>query len=102
MAILFSQTDDSAPLKLAGDIDIYDANILRDKLQEFLETHSEILLDLSAVESCDLSTVQLLYAAQKSAQKLDRRLSIIAVSKAVTGTFAMLGLTTEQFGIRQE
>jgi anti-anti-sigma factor len=99
MAIDFPQTDGTGPLKIAGAIDIYDANLLRERLQQYLEEHSEILLDLSDVESCDLSTIQLLYAAYKSAQKLNRQFSVVAISPAAGETFTRLGLTPDQLGV---
>lgn len=98
MAIHLPQLDEAGPIKIAGAIDIYDSNILRDTLQHLFESRTEILLDLSDVESCDVSAVQLLYAAYKSAQKLDRSFSIIGISQPVLGTLTLLGLSAEQMG----
>lgn len=98
MAIRLTQTDGAGPLVIAGTIDIYDATLLRDTLQQFIQKNSEALLDLSDIESCDASTAQLIVAARKSAQKLGRRFSIVAISEPVRETLAMLGLTVEQSG----
>jgi anti-anti-sigma regulatory factor len=68
-------------MKISGVLDIDAVSALREAL---LDCNSEIKVDLSEIESCDTSALQLLLAS---------RLSLVELSAAVTETAASLGLT---------
>jgi len=85
------------PLRAAGAVDTYAAAELRDALARALEERAELTLDLSAVESCDFTTIQLLCSARRSAGELGKPFTVTALSEAVTGASAALGLPLDVF-----
>lgn len=83
------------PLKLAGALDIYAADILREALLQQLQSVLTLDLDLSAVEVCDVVALQLLCSARKSAARGGKPFALVAVSPAVNAASAAVGLDLE-------
>jgi anti-anti-sigma regulatory factor len=71
---------------------------LRDALRDRLQAPGEIVLDLSEVDGCDLTALQLLCAAHKSAERAGRRFRVTRASAAILETSAELGLAPADFG----
>jgi anti-anti-sigma factor len=84
-------------LKLTGSLNNSTADELRKGLLEHLEHHARIALNLSKIETCDASGVQLLLAMQKSAEAADKPFSVVAATDAFTTVCATLGISSEQF-----
>jgi len=85
----------AGPLQLAGALDTYTAAGLRDTLETALRDRSELTLDLSAVESCDFSTLQLILSVRRSAELAGKPFAIAVVSGEVTQACAALGVSLE-------
>lgn len=90
------------PLRAAGALDTYAAAELRDALARALEERASLAVDLSAVESCDFTTIQLLCSARRSAGELGKPFVVTAFSEAVAGACAALGLSPEVFSAARE
>jgi len=82
-------------LKLAGELSIYEAERLRQTLAEALETASNLTLDLSEVEKCDASAIQILYSARITADQSSKFIEIREASRPVLETCEALGLPVE-------
>lgn len=57
---------DKGVMVLSGELGIEDAANLKQAFMEALEKHSELSVDLTGVESCHISVLQLLIAVQAS------------------------------------
>jgi len=77
----FNMNKTGGVMKISGCLDIDAASALREAL---LDCEPETQVDLSEVESCDTSALQLLLAS---------RLSLVALSSAMAETAASIGLT---------
>ncbi len=76
---------------LDGDITIYDAVSLRNTLLEALDTSPAIELNLADVTDCDITALQILVAAGKTAEKNKRRLSITDCSDSLAAKMRQIG-----------
>ena len=90
------------PLRAAGALDTYAAAELRDALAKALEERAELAVDLSAVEGCDFTTIQLLCSARRSAEESGKPFVVTAFSEAVAGACAALGLSPGMFSAARE
>jgi anti-anti-sigma factor len=82
-----------AILRIEGPMNIARAAELKPRLLEAMATGGGARLDLGEVSSIDTAGVQLLLMAQRWAQQHQRRLNLVASSRAVADTMRMLGFT---------
>lgn len=80
-------------LQLAGALDIYSADALREALLAPLQAKSDLALDLAGVESCDVIALQLLCSARKTAVAQGTAFSIQTTSPAIAEAAAAVGLS---------
>jgi anti-anti-sigma factor len=99
MAMQCSEIEDGKVLRVEGSPDIYDAAVLHETLKQFLEAHSSMILDLSAIESCDITALQLLCAARRSAENTGKLFAVRSFSPGLVQAATGLGLTQEQIGL---
>jgi len=90
-----------SPLRLAGALDIYAAAGLRDELARALQQPATITIDLSDVESCDFTTIQLLCSARRSAEQAGKSFAVTSLSQGVSRACAALGLSPEVFAAKR-
>ena len=84
---------DSAAKRLEGELTIQFASEHRVTLLAMLEeTPEDLCLDLSAIEACDSSGIQLLLATRRSLHDRQRELRIPAVSASVKQVLDIYGL----------
>ena len=81
-------------LKILGTLDISGADAFRETLARQLEYCSGV--DLSEVESCDATALQLLYSARKSAEGRGQTFQITGISEAVKAASNDLGVNMEE------
>jgi len=79
-------------LKLAGSLDIAAADELRARLAHYVAAAAEPVIDLSAVEHCDVAGAQLLWAALRTAAHGNKRLTLTGWPEAMERAAASLGL----------
>ncbi|MDP3317169.1 MAG: STAS domain-containing protein [Devosia sp.] len=85
--------NDSFSLELSGELGLRDIEKLKSDIMAALEAHDAVALETSLVESADASAVQLLLAAQKTANAEGKSLSLSApASGALARTLSTLGL----------
>jgi anti-anti-sigma regulatory factor len=99
MAMQCTEIEEGKVLRIEGSPDIYDAGVLHETLKHLLEAHASVVLDLSAIEACDITMLQLLCSAKKSAEKSGKIFSVRSFSPAVIQANTSLGLTNEQVGL---
>lgn len=80
-------------LRISGALDLSEAGALHQALSDYLANQSRATLDLSQVEACDVSALQLLCAAHKQALQSNQHFRLVAVSDVVQSTAAALGLS---------
>ena len=84
-------------LKVSGLLDIDSADAVRAALLDFVEPPEgngwTKRLNLGGVESCDVSALQVLLAARKSAASLGNQLQFQPVSASMAGLAEALGLS---------
>lgn len=88
----------STTLRLAGSLDAYAAAALRDELSRALNERPALAVELSDVESCDFTTIQLLCAARRAAERAGKLFSTRSLPESVGSVLASLGLSPEVFG----
>jgi anti-anti-sigma factor len=79
-------------IQIQGSLTITAAADLKQALRELLGGSSSSIVDLSGVDECDATGIQLLRAAQKTAKNAGKRIEFLAPSAAVVDTAAALGL----------
>jgi anti-sigma B factor antagonist len=86
-------------VKLAGEHDLYSGEELRQSLEQSLARCDHLIVDLSAAEFIDSTTVAVLIQTMKSATELDRKFNVVlgtapAVERIleVTGVIPLLGV----------
>ena len=87
--------DAGVRLNITGEQTIRTADRLHEKLAQYLGRGLDMVVDLSGVDECDTTALQLLYALRLSAVQGKRRFHITAASPAITETAAALGLCIE-------
>lgn len=88
-------------LGISGTLDIYAADELRSNLIQSLDSSKRITIDLSGVDGCDVTAIQLLCAARKSAAEAGKHLEFSATSSAFDETQSALGLPSRTFANHQ-
>jgi anti-anti-sigma factor len=89
------ETSAAGLLRIAGVVDTYAAAALYSQLGRLIEEQAAPAVDLSGVESCDFTAIQLLCAARRSAERAGKPFSVTALSEGVSRTCAVLGLSPE-------
>jgi len=87
-----TRDDLTGTLKIAGALDIDDANDLREALLDLVASEKRPRLDLGAVEACDTAAFQVLLAAQRDAAGAGRRPQIQSIPSSLSRTAASLGI----------
>ena len=73
-------TADGATLVIGGQLDVRCIAELRSRLYDHLEEHEEaVVLDLSGVESADVSALRMIAVASRVANNAGHRLSLVGV-----------------------
>ena len=88
---------EGAPLVLSGALTIREGEALQEALCRLLEHAAQPCIDLSGVEDLDCSALQMLYAAQRKAEQLGKRLVWQGVSP-ICQQFARLAGLGEALG----
>jgi len=94
VALRIEQASDINKGKLVIDQDmtIYNINELKQGLTESLELYHHLELDLSAVEECDSSGIQLLIALRAEVLSKNKSISLLAISASVNKLMTTYGL----------
>ena len=82
-------------LTIEGSLTIYEAAAVREAWLECFEACESMAIDLSGVTDCDITGIQLLYAARMTAEATKKAFKITAVSPAITETLTAAGLSSE-------
>lgn len=77
---------------LDGEITIYQASALKDKLVEVLDDRRELVVDVDKVCEIDTAGVQLLLMVKRQRERLGLGLTLVPHSDAVLEVFDLLGL----------
>lgn len=94
--MLLSTNEKSGLLTISGRLDISTADELRDGLGGHSANHFAWLLDLSGVESCDVTAMQLLWSVRRSAAEARKAFAVTECSPAVLETAVALGLAIQE------
>ena len=99
MKLEITKSEETGPMQLAGDLDIYCAEDLHEALGTHIAKAPSLELDLSGVVACDAVGLQLLCSARRSATAADKGFRVVAASEPVLESCAALGITAEQLAI---
>ncbi len=87
-------------LTIEGELTIYEVADLRMRLLESFSENQPIELDLTRVEECDASGVQLLCSAKLTAEQTGKNYTVSSTSDAVINAIEGIGLNpSEVLGI---
>lgn len=84
-------------LKIEGSVDLEAASALRDALAAALAANASVAIDLSGVDACDTSAIQLLCAARKTASLERKGWRIAAASDSLIAAGAALGIPEDEW-----
>lgn len=93
---------DAGPLRVGGTLDTYAAAKLHEELARALGERPELTVDLSGVESCDFTAIQLLCSARRSAGQAGKPFAVTDLSEGVVKACAALGLSPEAISAARE
>lgn len=79
-------------LVITGELDIYQAQPLKEALLEALGASAELELDLGGVTELDSTGLQLLYLAKREASATGKALRLVAHSEATRQVLDLYGL----------
>ena len=82
-------------VKISGALGIGASEELRDALFQLLTDQPFLTLDLSEIDSCDTSAIQLLCSLRNSGERLNKPVRILSPSAAVIEISAGLGLSLD-------
>ncbi|MDX6744764.1 STAS domain-containing protein [Actinocorallia sp. A-T 12471] len=100
LALQTTRTDDRAVVTARGSIDLHSSESLRGCLVELVDSgHTEITLDLTAVDFCDSSGLNVLVRAYKHARAVNAVLTVTGAYGRVENVLRTTGL--DRFLIRQ-
>lgn len=88
--------DGQALLELEDSISVYEAAVVRDKLVAFMDASESLRIDLSKLEDCDITGIQLLYSAKKTAEDKGKSFSVTGASPAVVDVMARAGINADE------
>src|ERR1700677_4534373 len=80
-------------LKVTGTLDIDSANRLRETLLDCFLSQPCVTADLSEVDNCDTSALQVILAGQRDAASQGKAFSVTAPSVSIIGMAAALGFS---------
>ncbi|MFN7996739.1 MAG: STAS domain-containing protein [Bryobacteraceae bacterium] len=89
--------EESGVLRIEGVLDISVAADLQDTLRRFMGESQALVVDLSKVESCDTTAIQVFCAARKSAETTGKQIQFVHPSGALTDTTDRLGFASGVF-----
>ena len=80
------------PLRLPADCSIGGIRVVYDLICKSLNSHPKLELDCSGVDKADLTSVQLLVSATKSARHFGNAVSLTAISESLRSAIARAGV----------
>jgi anti-anti-sigma regulatory factor len=80
------------PVRLPSHCDIRTASELHAELSEAFRVRDEVEIDGDGVEHADVTCIQLLAAAAKTAEAVSKPMRVLAMSEPLRGAFARAGL----------
>ncbi len=92
MAFTREIKDNGAVVTFDGGLTVYEAAAIRDELLACLDAHDGLTLDLEKVDECDLTGVQLLYAARLAAEAENKSFAIRGAAAHIDEAISQLGL----------
>lgn len=96
MAFITETENERTVLKASGVLSIYEAEAFKNEIMAAFEKSPELTIDLAAVSDCDLTAIQLLYSAGKSAGKFHKKLSFINIPKSILQTLDNASMSLEK------
>lgn len=85
--------EEQGTVQISGVLGIADAEQLRDALAKMLAATSRFTVDLSGVEACDTSTIQLFLSLGTTGARSGKTVQVAECSRAVLDTASGLGLS---------
>ena len=90
-----TDTRRKASLKLEGNLTIYEAGLLKERLLMSLEEGDLLLINMAEVRECDTSGLQVFCSAKKTADRKGKQIVIAGISKAVEDAMIKTGINRE-------
>lgn len=97
MAFTRESKEEKGFIRIEGTLSIYEVPELRSELISCFETQKEVVLDLGGITDCDVAGIQLIYAAQKTADRVGRQFRIEKASVQFLEALNNAGIHTEDF-----
>lgn len=96
MTVELERNGERCTARIRGSASVYDAAEIRDGLREALESGMPVTVDLGDVSGCDVTLLQLIVAARRSASARGAELLCSAPPEAVAAVLAASGLGFEE------
>jgi phospholipid transport system transporter-binding protein len=84
----------SPPLRLPADCSISGIRAVYELIRRSLKLQHQLEIDCSSVDKADVTSVQLLLSATRTADEQGRRVNLTAVSPILRNTFQRAGVST--------
>jgi anti-anti-sigma factor len=99
MKLSRQEGDGRAQIKIEGTISVYEVAALRDELVSCFAASEHISLDLTEATGCDVTGVQVLYSALKTAQSTGKTFAIAKASASIFDTLVRAGMEPDEIPI---
>lgn len=96
MAFITETENERTVLKVNGVLSIYEAEAFKNEILAGFEKGPELAIDLGKVSDCDLTGIQLLYSAGKTAKKIQKSLMFLNIPESILKTLDNASLSLEK------
>lgn len=98
MAFVTENENGRIIIRAGGVIDFYEANAFRNEIIAGFESGDDITIDLGQVSGCDLTCIQILCSAGKTASRTKKRLELINIPDSVSELMKETFLAADRLG----
>jgi anti-anti-sigma factor len=85
----------NAVLRIKGSMSVLDIASIHKELLACFDNYNDLTVNLKAVDVCDISGLQLLYSARKTAESMGKIFLVDGESNSIIDTFNRAGLNSE-------
>jgi anti-anti-sigma factor len=98
---MFEKEDKSIVLRIKGSMSVADIASTYKELLTCFDDHDDLIVNLKEVDFCDVSGIQVLHSARKTAESMGKTFSVEQASNSIVDTFSKVGLDPETVLIKK-
>ena len=92
MSVQIHEKNGLAYMKIDGALNVYEAAKIHEKMNGIFEKHDGLIIDISGLEECDLTGLQILISARQTAREKGKKFVLENVTRVVVDACSRVGL----------